>query len=431
MNSEKAFDDLINEAKQAVWMVATLINNHDANLLLNALKKGAEVKVLATNQADLSILKKLVKKGAKVKVYADNLPYKLCIADGKVKVLKEDVLHEVDVAEAVKIFRKLWVSSKSTIFKLASKDKQLEKIYFKLTKSIVNGKEEIRFMIPKRKFEIKIVNPRNPPILMKITHGSKTLTTRSAYIEALTSGAVSGIWIYNIEKNEWGSESLHYPLHDRVFNRIRALLSPYVGDEEVIESLAKHQEFFKRFLDTVTVYLGTEPASKVIGDKLAEDLKSKIYKMAIEQGLITQNHSLKIENIYSGTPAYSHINIINRECRIYSSISITFSIEPPLLTKKDDQLYSNYSNIVTQILEKTVKDLQLETYKKEYESHINNTIGEVKRFLKRHGLEKLTISVELSIYVNLGKYVGQNIQVRFPRELSNEITLFTLEYKII
>jgi phosphatidylserine/phosphatidylglycerophosphate/cardiolipin synthase-like enzyme len=96
MNSEKAFDDLINEAKQAVWMAATFINNHDANLLLNALKRGAEVKVLATNQADLSILKKLVKRGAKVKVYADNLPYKLCIADGKVKVLKEDVLHEVD-----------------------------------------------------------------------------------------------------------------------------------------------------------------------------------------------------------------------------------------------------------------------------------------------------------------------------------------------
>jgi hypothetical protein len=205
----------------------------------------------------------------------------------------------------------------------------------------------------------------------------------------------------------------------------------FTSDEEVIESLAKHQEFVKRFLDTVIVYLGTELVAKVIGDKIAEDLKSRIYKIAIEQGLITQNHSLKIENIYSSTPAYSHINIINRECRIYSSISITFSIEPPLLTKKDDPRYSNYSNIVTQILEKTVKDLQLETYKKEYESHINNTIGEVKRFLKRHGLEKLTIPVELSIYVNLGKYAGQYFQVRFPRETFNEISLFTLEYKNI
>jgi hypothetical protein len=75
--------------------------------------------------------------------------------------------------------------------------------------------------------------------------------------------------------------------------------------------------------------------------------------------------------------------------------------------------------------------LQFETYKKEYESYISNTIGEVKRFLKRHGLEKLTIPVELSICVNLGNYAGQNIQVIFPRELSNEISLFTLEYKII
>jgi hypothetical protein len=428
MNSGKVFDDLINEAKQAVWMAATFINNHDANLLLNALKRGAEVKVLATNQADLSILKKLVKKGAKVKVYADNLPYKLCIADGKVKVLKENVLHEIDVAEAVKIFRKFWASSKSTVFKLASKDKQLEEIYFKLTKSIVNGKEEIRFMIPKRKFEIKIVNPRNPPILMTITHGSKTLTTRSAYIGALTK---RGVWIYNIKKNEWKGESLYYPLSDEIFRRIRVYLSPYTGYEEVIDSLAKHNELVERFLDTVIVYLGTELAAKVIGDKLAEDLKPRIYKIAIEQGLITQNHSLKIENIYSGIPASSHINIINRECRIYSSISIIFSIEPPLLTIKDDPRYSNYSNIVTQILEKIIKDLQFETYKKEYESYISNTIGEVKRFLKRHGLEKLTIPVELSIYVNLGKHVGQNIQVSFPRESSNAITLFTLEYKII
>jgi phosphatidylserine/phosphatidylglycerophosphate/cardiolipin synthase-like enzyme len=107
MNSEKAFDDLINEAKQTVWMAATFINNHDANLLLNALKRGAEVKVLATNQADLSILKKLVKEGAKVRVYANNLPYKLCIADGKVKALKENVLHEIDVAEAVKNYQKV------------------------------------------------------------------------------------------------------------------------------------------------------------------------------------------------------------------------------------------------------------------------------------------------------------------------------------
>jgi|GEM_PF-816534 len=429
MNSEKAFDDLINEAKQTVWMAATFINNHDANLLLNALKRGAEVKVLATNQADLSILKKLVKRGAKVKVYENNLPYKLCIADGKVKALKEDVLHEIDVAEAVKIFRKFWVSSKSTIFKLASKDKQLEEMYFKLTKSIVNGKEEIRFMIPKKKFEIKIVNPRNPPILMTITHGSKTLTTRSAYIEALTK---RGAWIYDLKDNKSKGIPLEvYPLPDEIFRKIRVYLSQYVGDEEVIDSLAKHNELVERFLDTVIVYLGTEQAAKVIGDKLAEDLKSRIYKIAIEQGLIIQNHSLKIERVSIIIPASSHINIINRECRIYSSISITFSIEPPLLTKKDDPRYNNYSNIVTQILEKTIKDLQLETYKKEYESYISNTIGEVKRFLKRHGLEKLAIPVELSIYVNLGKYAEQYFQVRFPRELSNEISLFTLEYKII
>jgi hypothetical protein len=425
MNSEKAFDDLINEAKQAVWMAATFINNHDANLLLNALKRGAEVKVLATNQADLSILKKLVKKGAKVKVYADNLPYKLCIADGKVKALKEDVLHEVDVSEAVKIFRKLWVSSKSTIFKLTSRDKQLEEIYFKLTKSIVNGKEEIRFMMPKRKFEIKIVNPRNPPILMKITHGSKKLTTRSAYIEALTK---RGAWIYDLKDNESKGISLDvYPLPDEVFRKIRVYLSPYTGYEEVIDSLAKHNELVERFLDTVIVYLGPDQAAKVIENKIAEDLKSRIHKIAIEQGLITQNHSLKIERITISTP--SHINIVNRECRIYTSISITFSIKPPIITAPqiDEQSFNNYKNIVIQILEKAVKDLQFETYKKEYESYISKTVGDVKRFLKRHGLEQLVISVESKIFVDVGGYR----EIEFPEGIFNEITLFTLEYKIV
>jgi hypothetical protein len=425
MNSEKAFDDLINEAKQAVWMAATFINNHDANLLLNALKRGAEVKVLATNQADLSILKKLVKKGAKVKVYADNLPYKLCIADGKVKALKEDVLHEVDVSEAVKIFRKLWVSSKSTIFKLTSKDKQLEEIYFKLTKSIVNGKEEIRFMMPKRKFEIKIVNPRNPPILMKITHGSKKLTTRSAYIEALTK---RGAWIYDLKDNESKGISLDvYPLPDEIFRKIRVYLSPYTGYEEVIDSLAKHNELVERFLDTVIVYLGPDQAAKVIENKIAEDIKSRIHKIAIEQGLITQNHSLKIERITISTP--SHINIVNRECRIYTSISITFSIKPPIITAPqiDEQSFNNYKNIVIQILEKAVKDLQFETYKKEYESYISKTVGDVKRFLKRHGLEQLVISVESKIFVDVGGYR----EIEFPEGIFNEITLFTLEYKIV
>jgi len=425
MNSEKAFDDLINEAKQAVWMAATFINNHDANLLLNALKRGAEVKVLATNQADLRILKKLVKRGAKVKVYSDNLPYKLCIADGKIKVLKEDVLQEIDVAEAVKIFRKFWVSSKSAIFKFASKDKQLEEIYFKLTKSIVNGKEEIKFLIPKRKFEIKIVNPRNPPILMKITHGSKTLTTRSAYIEALTS---RGAWIYDLKDTKSKNIPLDvYPLPDEIFRKIRVYLSPYTGYEEVIDSLAKHNELVERFLDTVIVYLGPDQAAKVIENKIAEDLKSRIYKIAIEQGLITQNHSLKIERITISTP--SHINIVNRECRIYTSISITFSIKPPIITAPqiDEQSFNNYKNIVIQILEKAVKDLQFETYKKEYESYISKTVGDVKRFLKRHGLEQLVISVESKIFVDVGGYR----QIEFPEGIFNEISLFTLEYKIV
>jgi hypothetical protein len=425
MNSEKAFDDLINEAKQAVWMAATFINNHDANLLLNALKRGAEVKVLATNQADLRILKKLVKRGAKVKVYSDNLPYKLCIADGKIKVLKEDVLQEIDVAEAVKIFRKFWVSSKSAIFKFASKDKQLEEIYFKLTKSIVNGKEEIKFLIPKRKFEIKIVNPRNPPILMKITHGSKTLTTRSAYIEALTS---RGAWIYDLKDTKSKNIPLDvYPLPDEIFRKIRVYLSPYTGYEEVIDSLAKHNELVERFLDTVIVYLGPDQAAKVFENKIAEDLKSRIYKIAIEQGLITQNHSLKIERITISTP--SHINIVNRECRIYTSISITFSIKPPIITAPqiDEQSFNNYKNIVIQILEKAVKDLQFETYKKEYESYISKTVGDVKRFLKRHGLEQLVISVESKIFVDVGGYR----QIEFPEGIFNEISLFTLEYKIV
>jgi hypothetical protein len=425
MNSEKAFDDLINEAKQAVWMAATLINNHDANLLLNALKRGAEVKVLATNQADLSILKKLVKRGAKVKVYADNLPYKLCIADGKVKALKEDVLHEIDVAEAVKIFKKLWASSKSTVFKLASKDKQLEEIYFKLTKGIVNGKEEIKFLIPKRKFEIKIENPRNPPMRMTITHGSKILTTRSAYIEALTK---RGAWIYDLKDNKSKGIPLDvYPLPDEIFRKIRVYLSPYTGYEEVIDSLAKHNELVERFLDTVIVYLGPDQAAKVIENKIAEDLKSRIYKIAIEQGLITQNHSLKIERITISTP--SHINIINRECRIYTSISITFSIKPPIITvpQIDDQSFNNYKNIVIQILEKAVKDLQPEMYKKGYESYISKTVGDVKKFLKRHGLEQLVISVESKIFINL----GGNREIEFPEGIFNEITLFTLEYKIV
>jgi len=425
MNSGKVFDDLINEAKQAVWMAATFINNHDANLLLNALKRGAEVKVLATNQADLRILKKLVKRGAKVKVYSDNLPYKLCIADGKIKVLKEDVLQEIDVAEAVKIFRKFWVSSKSAIFKFASKDKQLEEIYFKLTKSIVNGKEEIKFLIPKRKFEIKIVNPRNPPILMKITHGSKTLTTRSAYIEALTS---RGAWIYDLKDTKSKNIPLDvYPLPDEIFRKIRVYLSPYTGYEEVIDSLAKHNELVERFLDTVIVYLGPDQAAKVFENKIAEDLKSRIYKIAIEQGLITQNHSLKIERITISTP--SHINIVNRECRIYTSISITFSIKPPIITAPqiDEQSFNNYKNIVIQILEKAVKDLQFETYKKEYESYISKTVGDVKRFLKRHGLEQLVISVESKIFVDVGGYR----QIEFPEGIFNEISLFTLEYKIV
>jgi hypothetical protein len=69
---------------------------------------------------------------------------------------------------------------------------------------------------------------------MTIIQGSKMLTTRSAYIGTLAGSAFGNISIYNIEKNEWRSEALFYS--DKIFSRIRSHLSPYVGDEEVIES---------------------------------------------------------------------------------------------------------------------------------------------------------------------------------------------------
>ena len=87
-------------------------------------------------------------------MYAGNLSYvKLYIVDKKAQILTEDLLHEIDVTEAVKIFRNLWTSLESMAVKVALKNKQLNKIYFKLAKSIVNGKEEIRFRIHKRNLE--------------------------------------------------------------------------------------------------------------------------------------------------------------------------------------------------------------------------------------------------------------------------------------
>jgi hypothetical protein len=196
INSGKILYDLINEAKQRIWIAAVFIDNHDAKQLLNVVKKGIKVKVLTTSQTDHRILKRLVNKSVKVKVYAGNLSYvKLCIVDKKAQVLTEDLLHEIDVTEAVKIFRNLWTSLESMAVKVAPKNKQLNKIYFKLAKSIVNGKEEIRFRIPQKKFEIRIVNPLNPPILMTIIQGSKMLTTRSAYIAAL-AGSTFGSYRY-------------------------------------------------------------------------------------------------------------------------------------------------------------------------------------------------------------------------------------------
>ena len=355
MNSGGILDDLINEANQRVWIIPVFLDNHGAKLLLNVVKKGVKVKLLTTSQTDHKILKRLVNKGIKVKVYAGNLSYvKLYIVDKKAQVLTEDLLHEIDVTEAVKIFRNLWTSLESMAVKVAPKNKQLNKIYFKLAKSIVNGKEEIRFRIPQKKFGIRIVNPLNLPILMTIIQGSKMLTTRSANIGTLAGGAFGSIGIYNIEKNEWRSEALFYS--DKIFRRIRSHLSPYVGDEEVIESLGIYKEFIIRFLDTVIVYLGTKPAAKVIGDKIAENLIPRIHKLIAALNLITQNHSLKIERVTSSTPAYSHINIINRECKIYANIGITFSIEPPLITsfQIDKQTFDNYKSIVIPILEEAV-----------------------------------------------------------------------------
>ena len=357
INSGKILYDLINEAKQRIWIAAVFIDNHDAKQLLNVVKKGIKVKVLTTSQTDHKILKRLVNKSVKVKVYAGHLSYvKLCIVDKKAQVLTEDLLHEIDVTEAVKIFRNLWTSLESMAVKVAPKNKQLNKIYFKLAKSIVNGKEEIRFRIPQKKFGIRIVNPLNLPILMTIIQGSKMLTTRSANIGTLAGGAFGSIGIYNIEKNEWRSEALFYPFPTEIFSRIRSHLSPYVGDEEVIESLGIYKEFIIRFLDTVIVYLGTKPAAKVIGDKIAENLIPRIHKLIAALNLITQNHSLKIERVTSSTPAYSHINIINRECKIYANIGITFSIEPPLITsfQIDKQTFDNYKSIVIPILEEAV-----------------------------------------------------------------------------
>jgi len=57
MNSGKILDDLINEAKQRIWIAAVFINNHVAKLLLNVVKKGVKVKVFTTSQPTIEFLK--------------------------------------------------------------------------------------------------------------------------------------------------------------------------------------------------------------------------------------------------------------------------------------------------------------------------------------------------------------------------------------
>jgi hypothetical protein len=67
MNSGKILYDLINEAKQRIWIAAVFIDNNDANLLLNVVKKGVKVKLLTTSQTDHRILKRLVNKVLRLK----------------------------------------------------------------------------------------------------------------------------------------------------------------------------------------------------------------------------------------------------------------------------------------------------------------------------------------------------------------------------
>jgi len=57
MNSGKILDDLINEAKQRIWIAAVFINNHAANLLLNVVKKGVKANVFTTSQPTIKFLK--------------------------------------------------------------------------------------------------------------------------------------------------------------------------------------------------------------------------------------------------------------------------------------------------------------------------------------------------------------------------------------
>ena len=42
MNSGKILYDLINEAKQRIWIAAVFLDNDDAKLLLNVVKKGVK-----------------------------------------------------------------------------------------------------------------------------------------------------------------------------------------------------------------------------------------------------------------------------------------------------------------------------------------------------------------------------------------------------
>ena len=72
------------------------------------------------------------------------------IVDKKAQILPEDLLHEIDETEAVKIFRNLWTSLESMAVKVAPKNKQLNKIYFKLAKSIVNGNRRLGLGFHKR-----------------------------------------------------------------------------------------------------------------------------------------------------------------------------------------------------------------------------------------------------------------------------------------
>jgi len=57
MNSGKILDDLINEAKQRIWIIAVFLDNHGAKLLLNVVKKSVKANVFTTSQPTIKFLK--------------------------------------------------------------------------------------------------------------------------------------------------------------------------------------------------------------------------------------------------------------------------------------------------------------------------------------------------------------------------------------